>query len=415
MSDSQVIAVLIVEDELPQAKRCETIVREAAIGAGMTHLIKRHSSVEAAQKCISDDFCPNLVILDHGLAGIDSGAVFLQGLIEARRVCRVIVLSSRLMQRGVSNQEIWATYRGLMTQADAAGISIQIEICEKAARDDARARIAQAVADFAAPIPKGRGIRQRAFDGVIAHSPAMAELMAMIQRFLEQWQRGERNLLVLHGERGAGKRFLALRIGEATGIEGITAKYRTEELLLKTPVAWENALLSLSSKSFKAGEERFEWTPPGKNSQMWSQIIGEMSGWAEFRRVIPVLVEKIADHPKHLFIWTCESAFWIDLRDELEQSLQRVMTIARVPTLLEREADIVPLAEHMCGEINPERRITLGETAKSALRQSRLTSASALRSALNVAVKKLPGGAKQITAAHLPTAIAIPSAKEPLI
>ena len=395
------VTCLILEDEPPQADRLKRLVEGSA--EDVDFQVKCRSSVEEARKLLTDGYVPNLVIIDHGLDGRENGFVFFKHLVEAGATCRVLVLSSRLLQRNLSNQEIWKDYRSLMADAEAAGATIQIEIREKDYHyASASAWIAKAVADHVGKAARARTIHRNALKVIIAESKAMSGVVTALGTFLEEWQAGRRHVLVLHGDQSAGKRLVACCVAEAAGIVGAKGRLKAEEELFATTSAFRVAIEKLEHHDLSGRAEQFEFTiPSNAKKNTWSQIIPDMANWSDRLSHARLMAETIARFPTALFVWIFETEWWREFGPELESSLQLAMKVVGIPNFYSRGPDMARLVQELCPDLR-NRGLALSKTAVAALETNPPGSPSALRAAIRVAINKCPAGAKHISSSDLP-------------
>ena len=400
ISNSKRIDVLILEDERAQAKRLRTIVDDAASSFGIVPNVECIPSADDARKLLANDWIPYLAVIDHALDGEHNGLTFFADLIKAGGISYVLILSSWLMRPDANGHEIWEAYRSLISRAETMGMKVRL--IEKDSRETARAWIMDAVSRFGKTIAKGRTILTRSLNDIIARSPAMRQVVVTINNYLEDWQSGGRNLLIITGERGVGKRFLARRVAEAARVDRADSKFDFEEGEWLRPTAFPTAMRYLYPKQLSGGLEGFYFKYSETGPQYtWSQIIPDMGNWSMRLNCARLAVIKVAEHPRHPIIWIFETAWWNEFRSELESSLQNVMTVVNVPNLLERELDIILLAEHFCTKLG-EGSFELDQTAKSALRSKPPSSAVELRTMITSAIKRRPPDAKHISAGDLP-------------
>jgi len=397
------VTCLILEDEPAQADRLERIVRDEGGAAEADCQVKRASSVEEALKLLADGYVPNVVVIDHGLDGRENGFAFFKHLVETRASCHVLVLSSRLLQRNISNQETWKDYRSVMAEAEEAGAVIQIEIREKDIHyASASAWIKQSVADCVNKTPRTRTIHKNALKPIIAESKAMSDIIVALGTFLREWQAGQRHVLVLHGDQSVGKRLVACCVAEAAGICGANGRLKIEDGLFIASSTFRLAMEKLEHHDLSGGAEQFEFTiPPNTMKYVWSQIIPDMANWSDRLSLARLMAETIARFPTGMFIWIFETAWWNQFGPELEGSLQRAMKIVEMPNFRGRGPDMARLVQELCPELRNQ-GLALGKTAVSALETNPPSSPSALRAAIRVAISKCPNGVKQISASDLP-------------
>ena len=397
-----IVTGLVLEDESFQADRLKQLVHKASVAAGAACLVECKSSVDEARKFLADGNSPNLVIIDHALVGKEDGLAFLKHLVETKTSCLVLILSSRLMKRNVLHQEIWKDYCAMAAESQAVGI--QVEVREKDIHyASATAWITKAVENCVGKIPRARTIHWNALKPIIAESRPMSEVATALRAFLEEWQAGQRHVLVLHGDQSVGKRLVACCVAEAAGIGGpggVKERLKTEQKRWSTPGVFRGEMEELQQIDLSGGAERFEFGK-ASGSPLWSQIIPTMHNWTDRLSLARLMAETIVRFPRSLFIWIFETPWWMQFGPELEGGLQRAMKVVGIPNFSRRGPDMARLAQELCPDLR-NLSWALGKTAVSALEANPPSSPSALRVAMRVAINKCPRGAKHISGSDLP-------------
>ena len=371
MNGQRELPVLVVEDNVQQREYFAAVIRSAGANLGVDCDIRWAHTVDTAKSKLTASFAPRLVFLDHRLPG-QNGLEFLQHLVDRRLPSRVLVASSYLLEESdAEHLKVYEAYNTMKRELESIGGRLQI--CDKLNRQNIDTLLVQAVADLTQPRLSGRKVNLAAFNFVVAESPAMRNALESIKAFVESWQRCERNLLVLSGPRGAGKRFLAGCVAEALNISRASEKFESECASFRSADALTTALSSLSPLTgLKEGCAGLRIRLSTETVRDWSHIIHYIPQFGD--SVVQAVFDAVIEFPQQPFILPFETSLSHEFLHQLEERLSSTMVTVQIPPLAERGDDVPQLARHILAEIAtkaaPRRTIPpLGRVVTDGLRR----------------------------------------------
>lgn len=402
MSEIPKAQVLVLEDQRPQRTRLKNQMLKAAASMGGTCIFRDASTVRRAEALLTGGFTPDLVTVDHGLADSEVGVKLIRTLFRNRRRCRVLVVSSKLTRVDpTGKQDVWEAYTSIRSDIKEAGVDMEIDIYEKRQKENIQGWIEKKLCAVFQPSGKMRLIKRSLLREIPAKSQSMTDAVACIERFLEQWAQRSRNLLVLHGPAGAGKRFVAKKVVTAAGIDLKEKTLEAEAEEFSRPGSFEEVIRNPQPRGLTGGVQVF--LVKIKNvSEHWSQIIPDLSEWPTRKSLAQLIADLVSKSPNHLFVWVVDEIWWPTLGPFLMDRLDRTMVDVRIPPLPERREDTPEIAEQILAETEKGRSIKLDKIATAALVKGGPNSIIALRDALVVAAKSLPPSATEIPVSDLP-------------
>jgi DNA replication protein DnaC len=143
---------------------------------------------------------------------LDTGAV-VHAFADAASYCRHF---------GIAEEDLTRRERGRLERAEASGVPVTTaERCECVARRELERRFREAVGGLPRPLAAAR------LEGVHRHVPYKAAALVRARAFVERVVAGEGGVLVLAGETGTGKTYIAVATLRAVVDAGLRATFVT--------------------------------------------------------------------------------------------------------------------------------------------------------------------------------------------